>query len=321
MVTLKDNSLDNPITVKISIIGAGNVGSMAALNLLSQGMGNIVLVDVLKGLAQGKACDLEDACGVLGIENRAQGTEDIKKIESSDIIVITAGVARKPGMSREDLLNINSRIIFELSAKIKDLASGAIVIVVTNPLDVMTYLALKTTGFNTRRVFGMGLTLDAARFRAQISKELHLHNREVEATVIGSHGEGMIPLPRLTVTRGVPLDRLTDSNKVAELVKRTKERGAEIVNYLGSGSAYFAPALAISELVKAVVLDSKTLMGVSAYVNGKYGVNEVCIGVPCIIGNRGIEEMVEFDLNEAEKTALQQSAESLRKMYKLLPVF
>jgi malate dehydrogenase len=321
MVTLKDNPLDNPITVKISIIGAGNVGSMAALNLLVAGLGNITLVDVLKGLAQGKTCDLEDACGVLGIENRVQGTEDIKKIESSDIIVITAGVARKPGMSREDLLNINSRIIFELSSKIKELAPGSIVIVVTNPLDVMTYLALKTTSFNTRRVFGMGLTLDAARFRVQISRELHLHNREVEATVIGSHGEGMIPLPRLTVSRGVPLDRSVDANKMADLVKRTTGRGAEIVNYLGSGSAYFAPALAISELVKAVVLDSKALMGVSAYVSGMYGVNEVCIGVPCIIGNRGIEEMVEFDLNGAEKTALQQSAESLRKLYKLLPVF
>ncbi|MDD2702607.1 MAG: malate dehydrogenase [Candidatus Omnitrophica bacterium] len=321
MAILNDNPLDNPITAKISIIGAGNVGSMAALNLLVQGMGHITLVDVLQGLAQGKACDLEDACGVLGIENRVQGTGDINKIGSSDVIVITAGVARKPGMSREDLLNINSRIIFELSSKIKELAPGAIVIVVTNPLDVMTYLALKTTAFNTRRVFGMGLTLDAARFRGQISKELHLHNKEVEATVIGSHGEGMMPLPRLTVTRGAPLDRMADANKVAELVKRTKERGAEIVNHLGSGSAYFAPALAISELVKAIVTDSKALMGVSAYVSGMYGINEVCIGVPCIIGKRGIEKMVEFELNEAEKTALQQSAESLRKMYKLLPVF
>jgi malate dehydrogenase len=264
---------------------------------------------------------MEDACAVLGLENRVEGTEDIRKIESSDIVVITAGVARKPGMSREDLLNINSRIVFELSGKIKDLAPRSIVIVVTNPLDIMTYLALKTTGFNTRRVFGMGLTLDAARFRNQISRELQVHNREIEATVIGSHGEGMMPLPRLTIVRGNPLDRTVNADKAEELVKRTKERGAEIVNYLGSGSAYVAPALAISELVKAVVNDSKTLMGVSAYLNGPYGLNDVCMGVPCVIGSRGIEEIVEFGLNEPEKTAFQQSAESLRKLYKLLPVF
>ncbi len=321
MAALKDNPLDNPITARISIIGAGNVGSTAAMNLLVQGIGKITLVDVMKGLAQGKTCDLEDTCGVLGIENRIEGTEDIRKIDSSDVVVITAGVARKPGMSREDLLNINARIVFELSGKIKELAPRAIVIVVTNPLDIMTYLALKTTGFSARRVFGMGLTLDAARFRNQIGREMQILNREIEATVIGSHGEGMLPLSRLTVVKGDPLDRMADADKVAGLVQRTKDRGAEIVNYLGSGSAYFAPAMAIAELVKAVVTDSKSLMGVSAYVNGPYGINETCIGVPCVIGSRGIEEIVEFGLSETEKTALQQSAESLRKLYKLLPAF
>jgi malate dehydrogenase len=307
--------------VKISIIGAGNVGALTAMRLVQDGLGEVILVDIVKGLAQGKSLDLEDASAVLKYNYRLQGAEDFKAIKDSDIVIITAGLPRKPGMSREELLDKNARIIKDVSSQIKKLASSAMVIVVTNPLDLMTYLALKVTGFKPHKVLGMGATLDAARFTHLISKELNIPHTEIEATVIGSHGEGMLPLPRFTQIKGVGLDKFLGKEEIQALMKKTVERGAEIVSLLGSGSAYFAPSAAISELVKAIAKDEKRILGVSAYLNGEYGIKGLCIGAPCRLGRAGIENIIELDLNAQEKQALLESANNLKALLSSLEKF
>jgi len=304
--------------MKISVIGAGNVGGLTAMRLAEAGYGEISLIDISKGLAQGKVLDMEDAAAVLKCNYRIQGTDNIENIKDSDIIVVTAGLARKPGMTREDLLNKNSQILKEVCLAIKKLSGNAVVIMVTNPLDLMTYLALKITGFKPARVFGMGVSLDAARFTNLISKELNVPNCDIEACVIGSHGEGMLPLPRFTTIKGVELTRMLDAEKIGSLIKRTFLRGQEIVSLLGSGSAYFAPSQAIAAVVKAIVKDEKRLIGVSAYLQGDYGIKDICTGVPCRIGKDGIEKVIELDLNKEEEALFLDSAESIRKNLELI---
>ena len=294
--------------MKISIIGAGSVGGLTAMRLAEAGFTETVLVDIVKGLAQGKASDLEDAGAILKYNYRVQGTDDIKTIKGSDIVIITAGLTRKPGMSREDLLNKNAQILKEVCLKIKNISSQSILIVVTNPFDLMTYLALKITGFKPNRVLGMGITLDAARFTNLISQELNIPYTDIEACVIGSHGEGMLPLPRFTTIKGIKLENFLDKEKIEILRKGTLERGQEIVSLLGSGSAYFAPSQAIVVIVKAIAKDEKRTIGVSTYLNGEYGIRDICIGVPCRLGKEGIEQVIELDLNKEEKSAFQQSA-------------
>jgi malate dehydrogenase len=304
--------------VKISIIGAGNVGSLSAMRLAQEGLGEIVLVDVVKNLAQGKAFDLEDSRAILKLNYNIKGSDEICLIADSDIVVITAGLARRPGMTREDLLNKNSQILKETASAVKKLSPQALLIIVTNPLDLMTRLALEVTGFDKERVLGMGLTLDAARFANLIAKELKVPVTDVEAMVIGSHGEGMLPLVRFTNIKGVSLEEFLPKDKLNELTQKTIGRGAEVVSLLGSGSAYFAPSAAVAELVKAIAKDEKRTLGVSAYVNGEYGIKGLCIGLPCRLGNKGIEKIVELDLNTQEKEALQDSATLLREQYKAL---
>ena len=299
--------------MKISVIGAGNVGGLTAMRLAEAGFGDIVLVDVAKGLAQGKALDLEDAGSVVKYNCRVQGTDNLGAIKDSSIVIVTAGLARKPGMSREDLLNKNARIMKEVCLAIKRIAGEALVIVVTNPLDLMTYLALKITGFKPNKVFGMGASLDTARFAYQISKELNLPVTDIEACVMGSHGEGMLPLPRFTTVKGLALTEMLEEEKIKILVKKTLERGQEIVSLLSSGSAYFAPAQAIAAIVKIIAKDEKRIIGLSAYLNGEYGMKDICIGVPCRLGREGIEKIIEFDLNKEEKLLFLNSAESVRK--------
>lgn len=301
--------------MKISIIGAGNVGGLTAMRLAQDGLDEILLIDVIKGLAQGKSLDLEDACPILKYSYKIEGTDDINKMEDSDIIIITAGLVRKPGMSREDLLLKNAQILKDICLNIKKLAPRSIVIVVTNPLDLMTYLALKITGFRSNKIFGMGITLDAARFTSLISKELKIPHTEIEATVIGSHGEGMLPLPRFTNVKGIALDEFIDEQKVQDLVSKTIQRGAQILSLLNSGSAYFAPSACVTQIVKAIVKDEKRILGVSTYLNGEYGIKDICIGVPCRLGKEGIEQIIELDLNEQEKDALIKSSAALKKQY------
>ncbi|MFC1804660.1 malate dehydrogenase [Candidatus Omnitrophota bacterium] len=297
--------------MKISIIGAGQVGAHAAMRIAEAGLGGVVLVDIVKGLAKGKSLDLEDAAAGFKSDYRIEGTDDLKRIKDSDIVVVTAGLARKPGMSREELIDKNSEILKSVCAEVKKSAPAAVLIIVTNPLDMMTYLALKNTGFKPNKVFGMGVTLDAARFTNQISRELNVPNAEIEATVIGSHGKGMLPLSRFTRIKDVTLDKFVSKEQVENLVKKTVDRGAEIVSHLGSGSAYFAPSVAIMELVRAVVKDEKRVLAVSAYLDGEYGLKGLCIGVPCRLGRTGIEGIVELKLNPEEKAALQASAKAI----------
>lgn len=301
--------------MKISIIGAGNVGSLAAMHLAYENLGEILLVDKIPGLAQGKAFDLEDARPILKYNYNLQGTDNIEDTKDSDIVVITAGLARKPGMTREDLLNKNAQILREVCLNIKKLSSKSIVVVVTNPLDIMTFFALKITEFDSNRVFGMGVSLDAARFANLISKELNIPCADIETCVMGSHGEGMLPLPRFTNVKGISLDELVNEEKMQDLIKKTVGRGAQIVSLLGSGSAYFAPSQAISAIVKAVVKDEKRIFGVCAYLNGEYGLKDVCIGVPCRLGKKGIEKIIELELNNEERQAFLQSASNLRNQY------
>jgi malate dehydrogenase len=304
--------------MKISIIGAGNVGGLTAMRLAQEGTGDIVLYDIVKGLARGKCLDLEDARSVLKYNYSIVGTDEINQIKDSHIIVITAGLARKPGMSREELLNKNSEILKNLCLEIKKLAPKSILIIVTNPLDLMTYLALKITGFKSSKVFGMGISLDTARFANLIAQTLKIPNTDIDAVVIGSHGEAMLCLPRFTNIKGVHLDEFVDDKKIEELVNRTVGRGAEIVSFLGSGSAYFAPSAAIAGIVKIIAGDQKQTVGVCAYLNGEYGIKDLCIGVPCRLGINGLEKIIELDLNKAEKEAFSKSAESIRKGIEIL---
>jgi malate dehydrogenase len=301
--------------MKITVIGAGNVGGLTAMRLAQDGLGDVCVIDVVKGLAAGKAFDMEDARQILKYDYRIQGSDDLKDVRDSDVIVITAGLARKPGMTREELLNKNAAILKDICLQIKAGAPQAIIVTVTNPLDLMTTFVLKTTGFKSSRVFGMGVTLDAARFANLIAKELAVSPADIEPCVIGTHGEGMLPLSRLTTVKGVGLEEFLDEKKVEALVKNTVGRGLQIVTLLGSGSAYFAPSAAIAQIVRAVVKDEKRVIGVSAYLSGEYGIKDICLGLPCRLGREGIEEIIPLDLNPVEKKALVDSAGQLKDQY------
>lgn len=294
--------------MKISIIGAGNVGSLSALRVAENNLGDVLLIDVVKGLAYGKALDLEDARALLKNNYYIKGSDDIRQIKDSDIIVVTAGLARKPGMTREELLAKNAKILKDVCLNIKELAKEAIVIIVTNPLDIMTFYALKITGFRPAKLFGMGPSLDTARFINLIAQELSLPVTDVEATVIGAHGENMLPLPNFTKIKGVALDEFISGDKIEVLVKRTVNRGAEIVANLGTGSAFFAPSAAIAAIVKAIAKDEKRTIGLCSYLNGQYGIKDSCIGVPCLLGKNGIEQIIELALSPDEKAKLIKSA-------------
>lgn len=302
--------------MKISVIGAGNVGGLTAMRLAQDGLGDIFLIDIAKGLACGKAFDLEDARAVLKYNYHIEGHDDLSYAKDSDIVVITAGLARKPGMTREDLLSKNAEILKGVCLELKKIAPQCILIVVTNPLDLLTYFALKITGFPANRVIGMGVSLDAARFSNLISHELKVPIAEIDACVIGGHGEGMLPLPRFTNINGVSLDEFLDEKRIEILVKRTFDRGKDIISLLGSGSAYFAPSAAILALVKIIAKDQKRTLGVCAYLNGEYGLKEVCIGVPCRLGKNGIEKVIKLDLDLQENAALHNAAKTIKLQYK-----
>lgn len=282
------------------------------MRLAQDNAGELVLVDIQPGIAQGKALDMADAAPLVRCPYRIEGTQDIAAAVGSDIVVMTAGLARKPGMTREELIQKNAVIMKEVCEALKRYAPKAIVVVVTNPLDIMTNYCLRATGFDPRRVIGMGLSLDAARFANLVAQELKVPSTDVDACVIGSHGEGMMPLGRFTMVNGVSLDELLPDDKMRELVARTVGRGAEIVSLLGSGSAYFAPSAAAAALTKAIIKDEKRIIGACAYLRGEYGVSGVCVGVPCRIGKSGIEEIIALELHDDEKKAFLESAERIR---------
>lgn len=304
--------------MRIAIIGAGNVGALSAMRICQYGLGEVVMVDIAGGLAKGKALDLEDCRGLLKADYKIYGGDDFQQIKGADITVITAGLARKPGMTREDLLQKNAEILKGLCLTVKELAPKTILVVVTNPLDIMARIALSITGFEPSRVLGMGGGLDASRFTNLISEELKVSPVEIEACVIGSHGEGMIPLASATKVRGKPLDKTLPEARIKELTKKTVGRGAEIVANLGVGSAYFAPSAAVADLVKAIAKNERRIVDVCAYLNGEYGVKDVCAGVPCVIGKNGIEKIVELPLNKQEQAAFNDSCAHLKKQFNAL---
>jgi malate dehydrogenase len=304
--------------MKISIIGAGNVGGLTALHLCSQGFTDIVLVDAVAKLAHAKALDLSDARYILKQNYQIQSVEDINKIADSEILIITAGIPRRPGMTREELVQKNSCIIKEISGKVKNICPEAVIIVVTNPLDIMTYLVIKETNFPSHHIMGMGLTLDRARLANLIAQKLKIAVTDIEPCMIGVHGEGMLPLSRYTKVNNKPLQKYLESDQISDIFRKTVQRGAEIVSFLGSGSAYFAPSAAIAELTNAIAKDQKCILPVSVYLSGQYGLADLCIGLPCCIGRGGIESIIELELNSQERAALIKSAESVKKQISLI---
>ncbi len=297
---------------KITVIGAGFVGATTAQRIAEKELGDVVLTDVVEGLPQGKALDLQEAGPLAGYDSKLIGTNDYRDIEGSDLVVITAGIARKPGMSREDLLKINAKIIKEVSENIARYAPDSVVITVTNPLDIMTYLTMKTTNFEPARVFGMSGVLDSGRFAAFIAMELGCSVRDISAMVLGGHGDTMVPFPRFTTVLGVPITELLSEAAIQRLVKRTVNGGAEIVDLLKTGSAFYAPSAAVTNMIEAVIKDTKRIMPVCAYLNGEYGKKEIYLGVPAKLGQRGVEEIVELKLTDDEKKALDSSAEAVK---------
>jgi malate dehydrogenase len=296
---------------KITIIGAGAVGATAAQRIAEKELGDVVLTDIVEGLPQGKALDLLEAGPLFGYDSNITGTNDYKDIEGSDVVVITAGIARKPGMTREDLLKINTKIIREVSQNIAKYAPDSIIITVTNPLDLMTYVTMKTTGFEPARVFGMSGVLDSGRFASFIAMELNCSVRDISAMVLGGHGDTMVPLPRFTTVSGVPVTELISEDTIRRLVDRTINGGAEIVNLLKTGSAFYAPSAAVTNMVEAVVKDTKRILPVCAYLNGEYGEKDIYLGVPVKLGRRGVEDIIELKLTAEERKALDSSAEAV----------
>ena len=296
---------------KITIIGAGAVGATAAQRIVEKELGDVVLTDIVEGLPQGKALDILESGPLCGYDSKITGTNDYRDIEGSDVVVVTAGIARKPGMTREDLLKINAKIIKGVSQNIAGYAPDSTVITVTNPLDIMTYHTMKNTGFPPSRVFGMSGVLDSGRFASFIANELGCSVRDISAMVLGGHGDTMVPLPRFTSVSGVPVTELLSEDAVRRLVDRTINGGAEIVNLLKTGSAYYAPSAAVTNMVEAVVKDTNRILPVCAYLDGEYGRKDIYFGVPVKLGKRGVEQIIELELTGEEKKALDRSAEAV----------
>jgi malate dehydrogenase len=299
--------------MKVSVIGAGNVGAKAVYYIAEKNIADIVMVDVVNGLAGSKALDFLHAAPLRGYEVRIRGTTDFGEIEGSDVVVMTAGIARKPGMDRMDLLKTNVGIAAQAAREIAFRAPNAVVIVVTNPLDVIAMVMLRETGFALRKVVGMAGVLDSTRFRWFIAEKLGVWPGDVQAMVLGGHGDEMVPLTRYTSVGGIPLDQLLDAAGIEALVKRTRTGGAEIVSLLKTGSAFYAPGASAAKMVEAVIKDEKRILPASAYLRGEYGYNDIYLGVPVVLGRNGVERIVELPLADNEKKALDASAEAVRK--------
>lgn len=303
---------------KITIVGAGNVGATCAHWVAAKELGDIVLIDVIEGIAQGKALDLMESAPIEGFSTIITGTNDYSDTAGSDVVVITAGIARKPGMNRDDLLKTNQRIVESVVGSIVKNSPDSYLIVVSNPLDIMTYIAYKASGFPPNRVLGMSGVLDSARFRTFIAMELGVSFEDITTLVLGGHGDDMIPMVRYTSAGGIPIEKLIPSERLADLVERTRKGGAEIVNYLKTGSAYYAPSAAAVQMIEAILKDKKRIMPVAAYLQGEYGEHDIYLGVPAVIGGNGVEKILEIKLTADEKAALYKSIQSVRNLMALL---
>jgi len=299
---------------KISIIGAGNVGASLAQRLVEKDFADIVLLDIVAGLPQGKALDIYQSSPITDFSSKIIGTNDYQDTAGSDVVIITSGIGRKPGMTRDELLEINVKIVSEVTRNVTRYSPDCIIIVVTNPVDTMTYLSLKVSGFERNKVVGLSGVLDSARFSSFIAAELDVSPGEVSAFVLGEHGRNMVVIPRLAIFKGKPITELLSKETINQLIERTINGGAEIVSLLKTGSAFYAPAAAAARMAEAIIQDKKEVLPCAAYLKGEYGIKDVVIGVPVKLGKNGIEEIVEFELTDEEKEALQNSAGAVKKL-------
>ncbi|MBZ5201127.1 malate dehydrogenase [Planomicrobium chinense] len=305
---------------KISVIGSGFTGATAAFLLAQKELGDVVLVDIpqMENPAKGKALDMAETGPVEGFDARVTGTANYEDTKDSDLVIITAGIARKPGMSRDDLVQTNQKVMKSVTAEVVKYSPNTTILVLTNPVDAMTYTVFKESGFPKERVIGQSGVLDSARFRSFVAEELKVSVKDVTGFVLGGHGDDMVPLVRYSYAGGIPLETLISKERLDEIVERTRKGGAEIVNLLGNGSAYYAPAASLVEMAEAIIKDQRRILPSIAYLEGEYGLDGIYLGVPTILGASGIEKVIEIDLNDEEQTLLNNSAESVKAVMKVL---
>jgi malate dehydrogenase len=303
---------------KITVVGAGNVGATTAQRIFDKGHSDVVLVDIVDGLPQGKALDIQESGPISSSDAQIIGSNDYKETANSDIVVITSGIARKPGMSRDDLLLTNMKIVSQVVQEIVSLSPNSILIPVTNPLDAMAYQAYKISGFPSNRVVGMAGILDTSRFRTFISQELSVSVSSISTYVLGGHGDTMVPLIGQTIVGGKPIAELIAEDRLEQIVQRARDGGAEIVNYLKTGSAYYAPSASVVQMIESILFDKNEVLPCTAYLQGQYGASDVYAGVPVVLGQNGVERIVEFKLTEKEKTLFEKSVTSVRELISIM---
>lgn len=299
---------------KVTVVGAGNVGATTAQRLAERGYADVVLIDIVEGLAEGKALDMYEASPVVGVDSIVSGSTDYAATEGSDIVVITSGVARKPGMSRDDLLSINMKIVDEVTRKAIAASPDAVLIVVSNPLDAMCHVAYDAAGIPANRVVGMAGILDTARYRSFVAEALRVSVEDVQAYVLGGHGDTMVPLASYTTAAGIPIGELLPQEQIDTIIQRTRDGGAEIVNLLKTGSAFYAPSAAVAQMVDSIALDKRRILPCAALLEGQYGVDGLFIGVPVILGGNGIERVLEISLTDEEQAMLKHSADAVQEL-------
>jgi malate dehydrogenase len=305
---------------KVTVVGSGNVGATAARSIADKELADVVILDILEGVPQGKGLDMLEACPVEGSDARVLGTNDYADTAGSDIVVITAGLARKPGMSRDDLLAKNHAIMKGVTEQVIKYSPDCVIMPVTNPLDAMAQVVYRVSGFPRERIIGMAGVLDSARMRAFIAQALNVSVENTHAFVLGGHGDTMVPLPRYSTVAGIPITELLDAEQIEAIVHRTAHGGAEIVKLLGTGSAYYAPGSAVVEMVEAVLKDKKKILPCSVFLQGEYGIQDLFVGVPCKLGGNGLEEIIEITLTPDEDVALKKSAEAVRELVEIINV-
>ena len=303
---------------KVTVVGAGNVGATTAQRIFDGGYADVVLVDIVDGLPQGKALDMLESGPILGTDASIVGTNGYEETEGSDVVVVTSGVARKPGMSRDDLLLTNMKIVTSVVEQTAKFSPNSVHLIVTNPLDAMAQQALKITGFPSTRVVGMAGILDTARYRTFLAEELGVSVNSVSAYVLGGHGDTMVPVVESTNVAGTPVTKLIAPKRMEEIVQRARDGGAEIVNYLKTGSAFYAPSASIVQMVEAILFDKKEILPCTAYLQGQYGINDVYVGVPVKLGSNGVEEIIELNLTGDELNALRKSAEAVQELVEVM---
>ena len=305
---------------KIAVIGSGFTGATTALFLAQKELGDIVLIDIpdMEKPTKGKALDMLEASPIQSFDSNITGSSNYEEIQDTKLVIITAGIARKPGMSRDDLVSTNAKIMKSIANEIKTYAPDAFVLVLSNPVDAMTYTLLKETGFPKERIIGQSGILDTGRFRTFVAEELNLSVKDITGFVLGGHGDDMVPLIRYSYAGGIPLENLISKDKLDEIIQRTRKGGAEIVELLGNGSAYYAPAAALTEMAEVILKGQRRILPAIAYLEGEYGLNDLCLGVPVILSDKGIEKVIELDLLDDEKDALQKSAQSVQKVIDIL---